>query len=317
MSDANSVCGDRYFGVAARNRPRVADPTLDAASDPARELAEGIGAELAHRAGIDAPPCEDIEMVESMIRAFLAERERLGIEVHRQGDQGGDAVSTLRTFCPECGPNVYIDEDGCCTECGALATGEWVSRISVRAEATEVSDHDPVRELAEKMALEAADAQPIIGERHLALVDFFDSRLRAYLAERDAERGLVTLEDPTLAEVMGPKSVQAGQLAAMRSALEAVAGGCAGGRGIKGRCQACGRHEVHLASCVVGRGLETDAGRLEAEVLRAAYELINEIVLPEKGGMVLTARNWPKLKALRSAVDALQDTKHNVIRETP
>lgn len=43
--------------------------------DDVRGLAEGIGAELAHRLGVDAPPCEDTEMVESMIRAFLAERE--------------------------------------------------------------------------------------------------------------------------------------------------------------------------------------------------------------------------------------------------
>lgn len=29
------------------------------------------------------------------------------------------------TFCVECGPEVKVDEDGCCEECGRDAVGEW------------------------------------------------------------------------------------------------------------------------------------------------------------------------------------------------
>ena len=31
------------------------------------------------------------------------------------------------TFCPECGFNVKVDEDGCCVHCGATATGSAVA----------------------------------------------------------------------------------------------------------------------------------------------------------------------------------------------
>ena len=33
----------------------------------------------------------------------------------------------MKTFCPECGPNVDIDEDGCCVTCGATAIGSAVN----------------------------------------------------------------------------------------------------------------------------------------------------------------------------------------------
>lgn len=29
----------------------------------------------------------------------------------------------MKTFCPECGPDVAIGEEGCCASCGATATG--------------------------------------------------------------------------------------------------------------------------------------------------------------------------------------------------
>lgn len=35
----------------------------------------------------------------------------------------------LKTFCVQCGPNVLIDEDGCCTTCGGDAAGPWVERV--------------------------------------------------------------------------------------------------------------------------------------------------------------------------------------------
>lgn len=30
------------------------------------------------------------------------------------------------SLCVECGPNVKVDEDGCCAACGATATGHWL-----------------------------------------------------------------------------------------------------------------------------------------------------------------------------------------------
>ena len=33
-----------------------------------------------------------------------------------------------RTLCVECGPDVSIDEDGCCTMCGNGAIGAWLDK---------------------------------------------------------------------------------------------------------------------------------------------------------------------------------------------
>lgn len=30
----------------------------------------------------------------------------------------------VKTWCPQCGPDVSVDEDGCCAVCGADATGD-------------------------------------------------------------------------------------------------------------------------------------------------------------------------------------------------
>jgi hypothetical protein len=35
----------------------------------------------------------------------------------------------MKTFCPECGPGVPVDEDGCCMSCGATAIGAAVDEI--------------------------------------------------------------------------------------------------------------------------------------------------------------------------------------------
>lgn len=32
------------------------------------------------------------------------------------------------TWCPQCGPDVCCDEDGCCINCGADATGDGVEK---------------------------------------------------------------------------------------------------------------------------------------------------------------------------------------------
>jgi len=38
----------------------------------------------------------------------------------------------MHTFCPECGPGVNVDNDGCCVHCGATATGKAVDCLYVR-----------------------------------------------------------------------------------------------------------------------------------------------------------------------------------------
>jgi len=38
-------------------------------------------------------------------------------------------MSELKTFCPQCGFNVVIDEDGCCATCGCDATGPAVDEL--------------------------------------------------------------------------------------------------------------------------------------------------------------------------------------------
>ena len=35
----------------------------------------------------------------------------------------------IHTFCPQCGANIKVDEDGCCTMCGATATGRYISLL--------------------------------------------------------------------------------------------------------------------------------------------------------------------------------------------
>lgn len=36
----------------------------------------------------------------------------------------------IKTFCPECGPNVKIDEDGCCVNCGNGANGNGLDYLN-------------------------------------------------------------------------------------------------------------------------------------------------------------------------------------------
>lgn len=44
-------------------------------------------------------------------------------------EEAHDRVILTHSFCPECGPNVRIDEDGCCVFCGATATGRAVDAL--------------------------------------------------------------------------------------------------------------------------------------------------------------------------------------------
>lgn len=35
----------------------------------------------------------------------------------------------VETWCPQCGPNVVVDDDECCVMCGASATGDGVDMV--------------------------------------------------------------------------------------------------------------------------------------------------------------------------------------------
>ena len=44
----------------------------------------------------------------------------------------------MKTFCPECGPAVEVDEDGCCETCGNGATGRAVAFIELKRVASDL-----------------------------------------------------------------------------------------------------------------------------------------------------------------------------------
>lgn len=44
----------------------------------------------------------------------------------------------LQTLCPHCGPDVHVDEDGCCATCGCDAMGQGVD--AARAELERLLD---------------------------------------------------------------------------------------------------------------------------------------------------------------------------------
>jgi len=44
----------------------------------------------------------------------------------------------MKTFCPECGPGVPVDEDGLCVQCGATAVGKAVDNLAIGGAEPEV-----------------------------------------------------------------------------------------------------------------------------------------------------------------------------------
>lgn len=78
------------------------------------------------------------------------------------------------SWCPQCGPDVTVDEDGCCVTCGATATGDGADAVlAMRAEIVE-----RLRPLA---ALGSGLEQDMAAERDGML------RLRAEYGARDDE----------------------------------------------------------------------------------------------------------------------------------
>lgn len=50
-------------------------------------------------------------------------------------------IRRFSSLCPECGPDVAVDEDGCCVTCGATSTGAW---IAGRNRSYDAAYRDPV-----------------------------------------------------------------------------------------------------------------------------------------------------------------------------
>ena len=47
----------------------------------------------------------------------------------------------MKTFCPECGFGVKVDEDGCCVSCGSVATGPAVDELATPCSCKKVIYH--------------------------------------------------------------------------------------------------------------------------------------------------------------------------------
>lgn len=157
-------------------------------ADP-RKLAEEIATQFQGAVPHDC----DIDWTESRLRAFLQEQQAELLPGGR-----------LRTLCPECGPNVAIDEEGCCATCGATATGRWLeAHPSLGAQQAEL-----LGELAVKTeALSALEelvrcyqeeprycGQCMTDEQH---VRYEEWSTRTAKAARDADRARATLSGET------------------------------------------------------------------------------------------------------------------------
>jgi hypothetical protein len=102
-------------------------------------------------------------------------------------EQARGAVSEIITFCPECGPNVTTDEDGCCLSCGAAAMGAGVEKLRARIAALE----EFFRWVFESVQSDSVDAWEVereaiklgLAEMRLAPPDSIDARL--YGPERE------------------------------------------------------------------------------------------------------------------------------------
>ena len=109
--------------------------------------------------------------------------------------------NTRKTLCPQCGPDVKVDDDGCCKECGATATGDWVS-ICYREpfeftradidESIDMSVKDNKRELAKALCVLSDPCEdPLKNALQLMALEGFDKlprhRIVAYIFGKDNE----------------------------------------------------------------------------------------------------------------------------------
>ena len=63
------------------------------------------------------------------------------------------------SLCVECGPNVRVDEDGCCAACGASAMGPWADKAVAALKAQAPSAVQRAERAVVRAAMEAYDAR--------------------------------------------------------------------------------------------------------------------------------------------------------------
>jgi len=75
---------------------------------------------------------DEIVELRAEVQRLYASRNRWRLAAGRVAD----------TMCPECGPAVDVDEDGCCIGCGNGAMGTYVVELADRLRAAEAADRD-------------------------------------------------------------------------------------------------------------------------------------------------------------------------------
>lgn len=107
------------------------------------------------------------------------------------------------TLCVECGPNVVVDEDGCCELCGNGAVGSWVSEHNpvalLAARDAELEESERVRNKQERLGVENRErireleaelerVRRVADDHKRFFEDEHAARVAAEVARREAER---------------------------------------------------------------------------------------------------------------------------------
>jgi len=87
---------------------------------------------------------EDFDETVNKILELRAEVERLTASRDRWRVAAGRVADTM---CPECGPAVEVDEDGCCICCGNGAMGAYATERAEALRSAEAADLDAERDL--------------------------------------------------------------------------------------------------------------------------------------------------------------------------
>jgi len=87
----------------------------------------------------DAAAENEADRLRAEVARLSASRDRWRVAAGRVAD----------TMCPECGPAVEVDEDGCCICCGNGAMGAYATERADLIRAAEAADRDAMfREVA-------------------------------------------------------------------------------------------------------------------------------------------------------------------------
>lgn len=89
----------------------------------------------------------------------------------------------INVWCPQCGPDMAIDEDGCCFVCGSDAHGEGADLAKMNADALESAEVLLLREakIAEEALREAETESKRAEKLELQLAELRADRSRAWV----------------------------------------------------------------------------------------------------------------------------------------